>query len=413
VRVVELPAKKSVVAVMAEKPMPEPRPFARRDRRTVEELLKSLQGATREIRLDEKSGTSERLLKEAKADEKASPALDEIARRPDLAGLPVREASSCKADPKRAQLMAWISPKARRLLAENALPSTPGSYGSRFGLLAWINEHSEFVTEDGIPTVHQMLQVEAEAVRLRFLEVLAAVKKPAATAALSNRALHDLSPQVRETAVRCLKDRPSSQVRPLLLAGLRHPWAPAADHAAEALVALNDQEAVPTLVALLDQPDPCTPVRKGSDRWAVAELVRVNHLGNCLLCHAPSFDKSDLVRGPVPMPGRPLPRVYYEEQRGSFVRADVTYLQQDFSVMQPVADAKPWPAVQRFDYLVRQRPLTATEAAQWAEAKTAPKSYPQREAVLFALRELTGLDAGKSSLGWRLALWMKRISTGS
>jgi len=28
-------------------------------------------------------------------------------------------------------------------------------------------------------------------------------------------------------------------------------------------------------------------------------------------------------------------------------------------------------------------------------------SYPQRESVLFALRELTGKDAGKESRGWR------------
>ena len=39
----------------------------------------------------------------------------------------------------------------------------------------------------------------------------------------------------------------------------------------------------------------------------VQELVRVNHLANCLLCHAPSFQRGDLVRGAVPTPGLPLP----------------------------------------------------------------------------------------------------------
>jgi hypothetical protein len=35
--------------------------------------------------------------------------------------------------------------------------------------------------------------------------------------------------------------------------------------------------------------------------------VRINHLGNCLLCHSPSTSRADLVRGAVPTPGQPLP----------------------------------------------------------------------------------------------------------
>jgi hypothetical protein len=415
--VVYLPAKTSVAAVTPEKPAPEPRPFLRRDRRSSDELLKSLESASREIRLDETTGTSERLLREAKADEKATPVLDEIARRPDLAGLPVRQASACKADPTRARLMTGIS-KVVQNLARMPMSSTVASFSSRLAVQDWIGAHSEFMTEEGIPTLHQMLQVQEPDVRLPFVEALAKVKGPAAITTLSHSALYDLSPHVREVAIQSLKSRPLSEVRPLLLAGFRHPWAPAADHAAEALAALQDEKAAPALVDLLDQPDPCMPVPKGPGQWVVSELVRVNHLRNCLLCHAPSFETSDLVRGPVPTPGKRLPQAYYEEvHRGPFVRADVTYLRQDFSVMQPVAGARPWPPVQRFDYLVRQRPLTAAKAAQWAVTKptdteTPRGSYPQREAVLFALRELTGMDAGKSSLGWRLALWMKGISTG-
>src|SRR5262249_29981030 len=148
-----------------------------------------------------------------------------------------------------------------------------------------------------------------------------------------------------------------------LLDGLRYPWAPAADHAAEALVALNDREAIPPLAELLGGPDPAGPAplafhdidrahlayhnidpaqlaaapgspepwrspavaldeRQGGGRrtrlmadpgglpqsikasdgevYAVREVVRVNHLRNCLLCHPPSLADGDMVRGAVP-----------------------------------------------------------------------------------------------------------------
>jgi HEAT repeat protein len=412
VRVVQLPGKERVVAVVPAKADPEPRPFPRRDRRTMEELVKSLQDTSQEVRLEAKKGISERLIKEAKDDGNAAPTLDEIARRTDLAGLPVQQASACKADPERARLIAWISKEVRNLAREPVSPSTAASFSSRLAVQDWIGAHSEFMTEGGIPTLHQMLQVNEEDVRLHFMEALGKMEGPAATAALGKSALYDLSPPVREAAVRALKGQPPKEVRQLLLAGLRHPWAPAADHAAEALAALDDQKVVPDLVAMLDQPDPCAPVHKGNDPSAVAELVRVNHLGNCLLCHAPSFDVTDCVRGAVPTPGQTPPRTYHDRNRGTFIRADITYLRQDFSVMQPVADAYPWPAVQRFDYLVRNRTLTAAEAVRWEMTNPPSTSYPQREAVLFALRELTGLDAGKSALAWRLALWMKDISRG-
>ena len=82
------------------------------------------------------------------------------------------------------------------------------------------------------------------------------------------------------------------------------------------------------------------------------------------------------------------PHASYDILDNLSVRADVIYLKQDFSVLQPVANAKPWPRMQRFDYLVRKRELNAEEAArltrdQRGKAETA--SYPQRDAVLWAL----------------------------
>jgi hypothetical protein len=83
---------------------------------------------------------------------------------------------------------------------------------------------------------------------------------------------------------------------------------------------------------------------------------------------------------------------------------DVTYLRQDFSVLLPVADAGPWPEMQRFDFLVRERPLTLDEAAVFA-VELAPRGRgvlsPYRRAALAALRELTGKDTAPTAAAWR------------
>jgi hypothetical protein len=179
-----------------------------------------------------------------------------------------------------------------------------------------------------------------------------------------------------------------------------------ADHAAEALVALNDGDSLDRLVELLDRPNPELPYVKGSKtkQTVVREMVRVNHLKNCILCHAPSVNQKEMVRGLVPDPTKPVPPTftpeYYSSNKGLFVRADITYLQQDFAVPQPVAKSGVWPANQRYDYMVRTRPATVQEIKA---AKTS-ETYAQRESVLFALRELTGTDAGPTTAAWRAVL---------
>ena len=90
------------------------------------------------------------------------------------------------------------------------------------------------------------------------------------------------------------------------------------------------------LKKMLDEPDPRAPSRGDDGQWKVRELVRVNHLRNCLLCHAPSVDSGDYLRGRVPEPDKPIPVEYYHSPNGTYVRADVTYLRQDFSVSHPV-----------------------------------------------------------------------------
>ena len=89
---------------------------------------------------------------------------------------------------------------------------------------------------------------------------------------------------------------------------------------------------------------------------------------------------------------------------GSMVKAEVTYLKQDFSVALPVANPGAWPVYQRFDFLVRVRPLTAAEIAALAAQSSTGQSRPaseQRQALLYTLRVLTGRDAGDSVQAWR------------
>jgi hypothetical protein len=270
---------------------------------------------------------------------------------------------------------------------------------------------------DAIPTLVQLLQVEEEPVRLQLVAALSRIEGQEATAALVQRALFDLSADVRAAAIQALSHRPAEQYRRQLLDGLRYPWSTVADHAAEALANLHI-DVVPELIDMLDRPDPQAPTLSAEGRLVSRELVKVNHLRNCYLCHAPSQRTNDeRLRGLVPTPGQPIPELYYETQRGDFVRADITYLKQDFSVKLDVEHAAPWPTAQRYDFFVRQRELTAEETAAYLAACLSPdahwlrreeSSYPQRQAVLFALRKLTGEDLGTRTEAWRSWLRERR-----
>jgi hypothetical protein len=366
-----------------------------------QELRVRLQTDVPEVKLDSVAGTSKKLLATSDRDH---PVLDLFAKRPDLAGLPARQVGECQASAAGVinmkmlgqDLLAW-----RRTRPAPAGPGVSGPesaaevlYVSKIlgGRFLWVHE-------DCVSTLEQVLQAEEAPLRLLMVKQLAKISGPLATAALARRAVFDLSRRVREEAVEALRTRPANQWRPTILVALRYPWAPAADHAAEALVNLGDRASAGDLAKLCDLPDPCAPAfDAATKKWLVPELVRVNHLGNCLLCHAPSSaDRKDPLRAPVPEPGQRLPLIYYEGVRGPAARFDVTYLRQDFAVPQRVENAKPWPEFQRFDYLVRKRELPAAEGAARAAAARG-RDYPQREAVLFALRELDGMNAAEGNI---------------
>jgi hypothetical protein len=268
---------------------------------------------------------------------------------------------------------------------------------------AWCDRNKLEQYSGTLPTLLQMLQVEDVPIRLVLVRELARIQSAGSTTALASRAIMDLSPEVRAAAIAALQARPPGAYVPVLVRALRYPWPPVAGYAAVALRELHAEGAVPGLVDLLDQPDPSAPTVDPKTRQSgVCELVRLNHMRNCLLCHAPSVNKDDgLVRGLVPTPGERLPQLYYEGQTGDFVRADITYLHQDFSVVLRHPDSHPWPEEQRFDFVTRRRDVPADEVTR---ADKTPNIYPQRQAVLYALRGLTRKDAGDSSTRWRAML---------
>jgi sugar lactone lactonase YvrE len=394
----------------------------RRRRDLDEEKLRLLIAKVPELALDrtaDRKDSKDLLAQAQRAAQERRP--DEVGplvmlRRGDLAGLPLRMGDACKMSPSLADHLQNDATVLRGVVQKISEPavSRPGEPEGKRPTPADTFETAtrgeHWNTGEAVPALNQVLMAENESVRSLLVERLARIPGKQATLALAQRALFDLHPEVRRLALEGLRPRPQVEVVPALLDGLRHPWSVVADHAAEALVALHVTDAVPHLVRLLDEPDPSLAAKKpGTDQWQLREMVRVNHFRNCLMCHAASFDTQDKVRGPIPRPDQPLPSpvAYYRSPGEIFVRADVTYLKQDFSAGLPVAEHGPWPAVQRFDFLVRQRPATEPEIVQAMQAAREPGQSEHRRAVLFALRELTGRDAGPDADDWK-ALFLPR-----
>jgi hypothetical protein len=165
-------------------------------------------------------------------------------------------------------------------------------------------------------------------------------------------------------------------------------------------------------VALLDKPDPAAPYATKAGA-SVHELVRVNHVQNCLLCHVPAVGR-DPVTDVDPFARRPS-QTYEVGYRGPtipgasggvwankvLIRADVQFLRQDFSVTFPPGGSYSSAGGLRFDFLVRTRPLKPAEVQEWKnQTEPAASAYPQREAALYALRAVTGQDAGPTTEAW-------------
>jgi hypothetical protein len=355
-------------------------------RRSEDELRKGLLLMT-ELKLNTSQApkTSELVLR------KSQPAhftLSVLDSRADLVGLPLRRAADCELDRQSATNLAFFAGNIRRLLNDQGIGfKSVEQFGELLAQHLGAMADGKRYDEAAVPAMMQILCVENGPIREALIHRLIHIEHPSASEAMVKLALFDVSEKVRSQAVAGLALRPPEEYRSHLLAGFRHPWPPVAEHAAGAMVSLEDRAALPDLKKLAEQADPAAPYDEGG-RTLIREVARINHLSNCLMCHAPATGKGDLARGRIPVPGQPLPRSfeYYNREDGIFVRADVTYLRQDFSIMQPVENAQPWPEMQRFDFLVRSRPATAQERARQT---IQPASYPQRTAALYAIQELS------------------------
>jgi HEAT repeat protein len=348
--------------------------------------------------------------------------------RPDFAALPIRYGRANRISGKAAMELQRLSRRLHGLL-DLAAPTDADGHRADPAVLRQVmlserlGRKPLWLRPEAVPTLMQLLSHEDEPVRALLVELLADIDGKPATVALAKRAVFELSADVRGKAVEALRRRPPADARLVFLDALRYPWAPPAQHAAEALVALNDRDSVPSLVALLKEPTPLAPFRVNKDRWAMREVVALRHVNNCLACHPPAGGADEPVPGVIPnltmsrkIVGQ-LPSAGGGSGGGGgwgggssgsgrnrvnlpvVVRADIAFLRQDFSVQHPVP-GQPRAVPLRFDYLVRTRLLTTKQAKALRRQTDDLTTYPQREAVLHALRELTGRDAGPTTAAW-------------
>ena len=178
---------------------------------------------------------------------------------------------------------------------------------------------------------------------------------------------------------------------------------------------MGDRRVIPALVPQLALPDPARPIQRESGDWERPHLVRINHLRNCLLCHAPWPNAKTTLPGAIPAVDQFLPKKYphYDPKlspSGIFARAAIVHLRQDFSLMQPVPhNTKFWPRLQRHDFLIRRTRISEEGACDWFASHPANES-PHRQAVLAALRELTNINAGNNADDWQVVLGSMRSS---
>ena len=250
-----------------------------------------------------------------------------------------------------------------------------------------------------IAALMQILAVESPEMRLGLVNYLAGITHSETTQALARMAIYSPEEKIRDAAIEELKSRPEKDYTDILVKGLRYPWPAVAQRSAEAIAGLGRKDLMPELNVVLTAADPRMPTVKmvdGKNVATVRELVKVNHLRNCMLCHAPAERNSPrsapIASVPVPGESLPPPALYSQSSSSELtIRFDVTYLRQDFSALLPVEDAKPWPTMQRFDFLVRERKLTVDEAKEY-RAKLIPRdgeTSPYRQAAKAALRELS------------------------
>lgn len=343
-----------------------------------------------------------------------------LANRPDLRGLPFVMGDACRTTGERTKQFSAAVGLVRVALTNGQ----PDAFWQQFtGLCAQQDAArprgdkalAEHVHLARMAAATQMMAAEAADLRAGLAKYLTGVPHVEATRQLAKLALFSPEEDVRSAALDALKVRREKDYTDILVGGLRYPWPAVARRAADAVAKLERTDLIPELVKILDEPDPRLPKTTGKGS-TVRELVKLNHHRNCLLCHPsgqPGQVPADAILAEVPVQGQPLPSLtqgYGRSQPDLMVRVDVTYLRGDFSLMLPVADAHPWPDAQRFDFLVRERAVSAAEADRFEAALTVTEPgvlSPYHKAALAALRDITGKDTAPTAGAWRELLKLK------
>ena len=359
------------------------------------------------------------------------------ADRSDLDGLPFAMGDACRTRGERSRQFTLAVTSLRQALQTAAAAQDPNtgqpagehqraaSFWEQYEALCIQQDRGasqidrdrrEDVALTRVAALMQVLAPETPDMRLKLVQHLSGVPQAEATRALARLAIFSAEEEVRKAAVEALQVRRERDYTDVLVKGLHYPWPAVAQRSAEAVAKLERTDLAPLLVSMLDDPDPRSPVSQQIDdkpALVVHEMVRINHHRNCLLCHSPGNTdgvSQEALKAPIPLPNEQLgsPANGYQSSTPELlVRIDVTYLRQDFSLLQPVEDANPWPEMQRFDFLVRTRTVTDEEAKAFREKldkREAGRPSPYQRAALSALRDLTGKDAAPTAEAWRKIL---------
>ncbi|MBI1830517.1 MAG: hypothetical protein HYR84_03590 [Planctomycetes bacterium] len=346
--------------------------------------------------------------------------LANMERRPGLRGLPFVMGDACRLNPNGATSFQSSVEAVRNALEADSQSSKQGHETFWQGYLVATGNLGT-TTDPGIAALTQMLGPEKKTARAELVQHLRGSANPAATKAIARAAIFDGDERIRLAAVRALKNENKAhapEVTDVLLYGIRYPMPIVAKRSAAAMIMLDRKDLLPQLVEILGEPAPTDPADAKVDNEPVSvvrEVVRINHHRNCLLCHPPSVTgQTQEVPGVIPIPGNAFPtspREAYGRAQSfgePMVRADTTYLRQDFSVMMPVANASPWPDMQRFDFVVRTRVVTGKELAaleQSIKDRPANQLSANHKAVVRVLTELSGQrDVAPTQAAWQRVL---------
>jgi hypothetical protein len=325
-----------------------------------------------------------------------------LSQRSDLAGLPFLLGDACRTKGERRTFFAATTKHIR-------INQRSGSNSQLMTEVAKTLRQQSLPTGVQVAALWQMITPESAANRLELVKYMHEnLTEEDAARGLAKLAIFSEEEQVRSAALDALNTRPRQDYVGILVTGLSYPWPAVVERASTAIAKLGQTDLLPQLQEVLKRPDPRLPQTRqidGKPKTFVRELVRINHLHNCMLCHAPAVagngqdvavrvgrTQEEDSTAQVPIPGEAIQQYYGESIPDLFVRFDVTYLRQDFSVTLPVEKAEPWPPMQRFDFVVRTREINEQEARALRELLPPDAASPYHRAALAAIRELSGRE---------------------